>query len=296
MYKSYRRYAPFFLVPVLICFVAVFIIPFIMGVVMSFFTGWATKITLSAENFVGFGNYQKAFADPGFQKAFLNTILFSLISIITINFFAFGIALLLTRGKKFTNFFRAIFFMPNLIGGIILGLIWQIIINGVLKSVVGPTVSITDNGWYGFWGLVVLMNWQLIGYMTIIYIASIQNINNDLLEAADVDGAGFFHKLIHVIIPSVMPAFTICLFLTLTNTFKLYDQNYALTRGLPINLETFNYESSLIALDIVNNFNLKSPKTTWYPIAQAKAVIFFVLIGIISGLQVFFTRRKEIEA
>lgn len=296
MNRTYRKYAAFFLVPVLICFIATFIIPFVYGVLLSFFGNWFSDYNFANMTFVGFKNYAIVFNDIGFRHAFVNTFLFSFVSVFTINLFAFIIAMLLTRGKKLTNFFRTIFFMPNLIGGIILGLIWQIILNGIISNLFGKDLFVWSQQEFGFWGLVILMNWQLIGYMSIIYIASIQNINNDLLEAADIDGASLWQKMIHIILPSVMPAVTICLFLTITNTFKLYDQNYALTGGLPMSQsEPFNYLNSLLALDIVKTFS-ESDKFKYYPIAQTKAVVFFLFVGFISCLQVFFTRRKEIEA
>ncbi len=297
MNKTYKKYMFLFILPVLFFFVATFVLPFIFGIFLSFFTNWSINIfNFGQMKFCGLNNFVLAFREPSFQRSFLYTCLFCVVSLVTINVFSFIIAMLLTRGRKFTNVFRTIFFMPNLIGGIILGLIWQIIINGVLYNFFPEQgIYVTSNEWYGFFGLVVLMNWQLIGYMTIIYISGIQNINNDLIEASSIDGANFFQKLIHVIIPSVMPAITICLFLTITNTFKLYDQNYALTRGAPTNI-LYGDMSGLVAFDIISTFNRSTNKGINYPIAQAKAVIFFVVIGMLSALQVLLTRRKEVEA
>ena len=207
-----------------------------------------------------------------------------MISVITINVLAFLLALLLTKAIKGTNLFRTTFFMPNLIGGIVLGYIWLMIINGILYY---SNATITTDPAYGFWGLVILMNWQLVGYMMIIYIAGIQNVSPDLLEAADIDGANSFQKLFKITIPQVMPSITICTFLTLTNSFKLYDQNLALTAGAP------GKKTQMLALDIVNTFY---GRPGWQGVGQAKAVIFFVIVAAIALTQLYLTRRKEVES
>ena len=212
------------------------------------------------------------------------TVKFAVISVITINLIAFSLALMLTRSVPGTNLFRTIFFMPNLIGGIVLGYIWQLIINGILLNF---NTSITGDAKYGFIGLVVLMNWQMIGYMMIIYIAGIQNIPTSVLEAAKVDGAGHFTTLRRIIIPSVMPSITICLFLTITNSFKLFDQNLALTAGAPAK------QTQMLALDIYNTFY---SRVGYEGVGQAKAVVFFVIVAVIALLQLYFTGRREHEA
>lgn len=211
------------------------------------------------------------------------TAKFAVVSVISINVFGFLFALLLTRGMKGSNVFRSVFFMPNLIGGIVLGYIWQLIINGILYKF---GVTLTFSAKYGFWGLVVLMNWQLIGYMMIIYIAGIQNVPDDLIEAAKIDGAGPFKILTSVVIPMMMPAFTICLFLTISNSFKLFDQNLALTAGAP------SKKTAMLALDIYNTFY---GTTGWEGVGQAKAVIFFILVGIFAFIQLKLTRSREVE-
>ena len=211
-------------------------------------------------------------------------VFLAVISVIGINVIAFVLALLFTRGLPGTNFFRTVFFMPNLIGGIVLGYIWQVIINGVLYKF---GYSITSNPTYGFWGLVILMHWQMIGYMMIIYIAGIQNIPTDILEAARVDGANALTVLFKITIPSVMPSITICLFLTITNSFKLFDQNLALTAGAPAN------RTQMVALDIYNTFYSRSG---YEGVGQAKAVIFFIIVAAIALLQLYLTRRKEVES
>lgn len=279
MEKAYKKYFWFFVLPTFIAFTLFFIIPFIMGIVLSF----CKFTTVTNANFVGLTNYLKAFSNRDFLNALWFTSKFTVVSVITVNVFAFMLAYALTRGIKGTNLFRTTFFMPNLIGGIVLGYIWQLIINGVLAKF---NVTITADPKYGFWGMVILMNWQLIGYMMIIYIAGIQNIPTELLEAAKIDGANKWQTLTKVTIPLVMSSITICLFLTLTNSFKLFDQNYALTAGGPAK------KTSMLALDIFNTFY---GRNGWEGVGQAKAVIFFLIVGVLALTQLFFTRRKEVE-
>ncbi|MDR1017988.1 MAG: sugar ABC transporter permease [Lachnospiraceae bacterium] len=279
MQKTMKKYFPIFVGPTLLAFIIAFAIPFIMGLYLSF----CKFTTVTDATFVGWNNYLKMVQDKDFVHALLFTIAFTVVSMITINVFSFLIALGLTRGIKGTNLFRTTFFMPNLIGGIVLGYIWQLIINGILLS---SGVTITTNPKYGFWGLVVLMNWQLIGYMMIIYIAGIQNISGDLIEAAKIDGATNFQILKKITIPLVMPSFTICLFLTLTNSFKLFDQNLALTAGNPAK------QTEMLALNIFNTFY---GRVGYEGVGQAKAVIFFVMVAVIALVQLVLTRRKEVE-
>ncbi len=281
MEKNMKKYFPIFLLPTLISFVVVFLIPFVMGIYLSF-----TKFT-TVENatWVGIENYIKAFTqDENFLNALWFTVKFTIVSVITINIFAFLLALLLTRALKGTAFFRTVFFMPNLIGGIVLGYIWNLLINSIL-GIFG--YDITYSADYGFWGLVFLLNWQLIGYMMVIYIASLQNIPSELNEAARIDGATPFSILRHITIPMVMPAVTICLFLTITNSFKLFDQNLALTGGAPAR------ETSMLALDIFNTFY---GRIGWQGVGQAKAVVFFIIVALISFVQLKITSRKEVES
>ncbi|MGN0557147.1 MAG: carbohydrate ABC transporter permease, partial [Acutalibacteraceae bacterium] len=220
----------------------------------------------------------------GFVHALWFTVKFTVVSVITVNVFAFALALLLTKAVKGTNFFRSVFFMPNLIGGIVLGYIWNLIINGVL-SLFG--VDITFDASYGFWGLVVLMNWQMIGYMMVIYLAGLQSIPSDINEAASIDGATKSQTLFRITLPMVMPAVTICLFLTLTNSFKLFDQNLALTAGAPDN------QTSMLALDIYSTFYGRSG---WQGVGQAKAVVFFLIVAAIALIQLKITAGRENEA
>lgn len=279
MEKILKKYFYIFVLPTLIAFLIAFLIPFVLGMYLSF-----TKFTTVTDaKWIGFSNYAKAFQNKDFLNALIFTAKFAVVSLITINLFGFILALLLTRGIRGSNFFRSIFFMPNLIGGIVLGYIWQLIINGILYRF---GVTMTYDPQYGFWGLVALMNWQLIGYMMIIYIAGIQNVPEDLVEAAKIDGAGAFAILRNVKIPMIMPSITICLFLTLSNSFKLFDQNLALTAGAP------SRKTAMLALDIFNTFY---GKPGWEGVGQAKAVVFFILVGVFAFAQLIFTRRKEIE-
>lgn len=279
MQKTLKRYFPIFVLPTLIAFSFAFIIPFVMGVYLSF----CKFKTITNAQFVGLENYIKIFADKDFVNAFGFTLKFSVVSIITINVFAFILALALTRKIKGTNLFRTVFFMPNLIGGIILGYIWQQMINAVLLKY---ETTLVTNPTYGFWGLVILMNWQMIGYMMIIYVAGLQNVPTDLIEAAQIDGATSLQTLFKVKIPMVMPSITICLFLTVSNSFKLFDQNLALTAGAP------SKKTAMLALDIYNTFY---GRNGYEGVGQAKAVLFFIVVAVIALGQLVLTRRKEVE-
>ncbi|MEE0868487.1 MAG: carbohydrate ABC transporter permease [Ruminococcus sp.] len=279
MQKAIKKWFPVLALPTVVAFLISFLIPFIMGIYLSF----CKFKTVKNAKWVGFDNYLKAFANEDFINALWFTVKFTIVSVITINILAFLFAMLLTKALRGTNVFRTIFFMPNLIGGIVLGYIWLMIINGVLQYF---NATITTDASYGFWGLVILMNWQLIGYMMIIYISGIQNISPDLIEAAQIDGANSVQRLFHITIPQVMPSITICLFLTLTNSFKLFDQNYALTAGAP------GKSTQMLALDIYNTFY---GRVGWQGVGQAKAVIFFLIVAAIALTQLFLTRRKEVE-
>lgn len=279
MDKAIKRYFPIFVLPTLLAFTMGFIAPFLVGVWLSF----CKFTTINDATFIGFSNYTKILTDGTFVHALWYTSLFTIVTVVFINFFAFAIALLLTRKIKGTNLFRTVFFMPNLIGGIILGYVWSLLLNGILLQV---ERTLTYSSVYGFWGLVILMCWQQIGYMMIIYIAGIQNVPGDLVEAAKIDGATNWQILKNVTLPMVMPSITICTFLTLTNSFKLFDQNLALTNGEPSNM------SELLALNIFSTFY---GRTGWEGVGQAKAVVFFILVGIIAVTQNVLTRRKEIE-
>lgn len=279
MQKTLKRYFPIFVLPTLCAFAFAFIIPFVMGVYLSF----CKFKTITNAKFIGLDNYIKIFADKDFINAFLFTLKFSAVSIITVNLFAFVLALALTRKIKGTNLFRTVFFIPNLIGGIILGYIWQQMINAVLLKY---ETTLVANATYGFWGLVILMNWQMIGYMMIIYIAGLQNVPTDLIEAAKIDGATSLQTLFKVKIPMVMPSITICLFMTISNSFKLFDQNLALTAGAP------SKKTAMLALDIYSTFY---GRTGFEGVGQAKAVLFFIIVAAIALTQLLITRSKEVE-
>lgn len=279
MEKSIKKYFPIFILPTIIAFLIAFAVPFLLGIYLSF----AEFTTVADAKFIGFENYLKAFSNKDFLNSLTFTVKFTIAAIITINVFAFILAMLLTRKISGRNIFRTVFFMPNLIGGIVLGYIWQLIINGVLLRF---GVTITYKATYGFCGLVILSNWQMIGYMMVIYIAGIQNIPPSLIEAAKIDGANPFQILKNVTIPLVMPSITICLFLTLSNSFKMFDQNLALTAGAPAK------QTQMLALDIYNTFY---GSVGYEGVGQAKAVVFSIILAAIGLIQLNITRGREIE-
>ncbi|MBR4139079.1 MAG: sugar ABC transporter permease [Lachnospiraceae bacterium] len=282
MEKALKKWFPVFVIPTLAAFCVGFIWPFIQGIYLSF----CQFITVSNAKWVGVSNYVKALSDTTFGDSFWFTVVFAFVSTILINGIAFIIALALTKEIKGTNIFRTVFFMPNLIGGIVLGYIWQILINCVLSNVAQPLLALNSTA--GFWGIIILMCWQQIGYMMIIYVAGLQNVPPDLLEAAAIDGANAIQTLIKVKLPMLMSSFTICLFLTITNSFKLFDQNLALTAGEPA------HATEMLALNIYNTFYARSGPQ-WKGIGQAKAVIFFILVVVISLTQLYATRSKEVQ-
>lgn len=279
MEKSMKRYMPIFVLPTFFAFILGFIIPFILGVGLSF----CKFTTVTDAKFIGFSNYVEALKDTVFRHSFWYTTLFAVTSLIVINILAFALAMALTQKIRGTNIFRTIFFMPNLIGGIVLGYIWQLIFNGILAKY---ETALALNEWYGFWGLIILVSWQQIGYMMIIYIAGLQSIPGDVIEAAEIDGANRFRRLWKVTIPMMMPSITICIFLSITNGFKLFDQNLSLTAGEPSKM------SEMMALNIFNTFY---GRTGWEGVGQAKAVLFFILVVAIGMIQLRMTRSKEVQ-
>ena len=285
--RPIQRWFPVFVLPTFACFFIGFIWPFLQGIYLSFCN---FNVAKDAE-WIGIQNYVKALTDPGFGHAFWNTAAFAVVSIILINVIAFAVAYALTRKMRGSNLFRTVFFMPNLIGGVVLGYIWSLIFDGILKHY---STYLTANATYGFWGLVILVAWQQIGYMMIIYIAGLQAVSEDMLEAAEIDGANGWQKLFRVTIPNVMPAITICTFLTLTNSFKMFDQNLALTGGMPQVIQDgakINM-TELLALNIYSTYNINK---NWHGVAQAKAVIFFLLVAVLAIIQLTATRRKEVQ-
>ena len=287
--RSIQRWSPIFLMPMVAAFAIGFVWPFLQGLFLSF-----TKFkTTSKWTFVGFENYLKAFADESFRYSFGYTALYAIVSLLLINVLAFAIAYALTQKIKGANLFRTVFFMPNLIGGVVLGYIWSMIFDGILRHY---STYLTANATLGFWGLVILVAWQQIGYMMIIYIAGLQAVPGDMLEAAKIDGATGSQTLFRVIIPNVMPSITTCTFLTLTNGFKLFDQNLALTGGMPqvIDMEAkmkINM-SELLALNIYSTYNINK---NYHGVAQSKAVIFFILVAVLALAQQHFTSSKEVK-
>ena len=288
--RPYQRIFPLFLLPMIASFVIGFIWPFCQGLFLSF-----TKFkTTSKWTWVGIDNYIKAFQDESFRYSFGYTALYAIVSLVLINLIAFAVAYALTQKIKGANLFRTVFFMPNLIGGIVLGYIWSMIFDGLLSAY---NTSILTNSTWGFWGLIILMCWQQIGYMMIIYIAGLQAVPEDMLEAAKIDGANGWQTLLKVTIPNVMPSITICMFLTLTNGFKLFDQNLALTGGQPyiINADGSSvHTTEMLALNIFNTFYGQGSSSRG--VAQAKAVLFFILVAGLSVLQLRATRDKEVAA
>ena len=281
MEKAIKRYMPIFVLPTLAAFTVGFIAPFLVGIWLSF----CKFTTITDAKFVGFINYAKVFGDATFVHSLWYTTLFTIVTVILINFLAFAVAMALTAKIKGNYLFRTIFFMPNLIGGIVLGYIWSLLLNGILAIWMR---TLTYSATYGFWGLIILMCWQQIGYMMIIYVAGLQSVPGDLIEAAKIDGANDREILFKIKIPMVMPSVTICTFLTLTNSFKLFDQNVALTAGEPANA------SEMLALNIYNTFYGRSG-AQWKGIGQAKAVVFFLIVVVISLIQLHFTRSKEVQ-
>ena len=282
MVKATKKWWPVFVLPTVAAFMIGFVVPFLEGLYLSY----CKFTTINKASWVGIGNYVKVFQDAQFWDSLSFTASFTVVSTVLINVLAFAIALALTRGLRGTNLFRTVFFMPNLIGGIVLGYIWNILINCLLSLVGQPLIALNTAA--GYWGLIVLMCWQQIGYMMIIYIAGLQSIPNDYIEAARIDGATTPQILFKIKIPNVMPSITICMFLTLTNSFKLFDQNLALTGGDP------NHATEMLALNIYNNFYARSG-AAWKGIGQAKAVIFCIMVITISLIQLRATRSKEVQ-
>ncbi len=284
MEKAIKKYFPIFVLPTFLAFIIGFIVPFVYGIFLSF----CKFTTVTDWEWTGLKNYTRiVFVNGKLDTTFIHslwyTALFTIVSMAVINVISFAIAMLLTKGIKGTNLFRTVFFMPNLIGGIVLSYIWLMIFNAVLANF---SKTIISTEWYAFWGLIIVVCWQQIGYMMIIYIAGIQNIPGELIEAAMIDGASAKQRLRYVIIPTLMPTISTCTFLTLTNGFKLFDQNLALTGGNPGKL------SQLLALNI---YDTMYGTTGWQGVGQAKAVIFFILVAVIALIQNRLTTSKEVQ-
>ena len=277
-----------FIAPVLAALLIVVVVPFIWGIYYSL-TEWSGDMAQTPV-FAGFENYRNLLSDPTFLSALWFTFKYAIVTVIIINVVGFSLALIVTSYIKSKNLLRTIFFMPNLIGGLILGFIWQFIFTNIFNAL-GDAMGVEMlQGWLatpatGFWGLVILHVWQMAGYIMIIYIAYLQSIPDELLEAADMDGASYFQKLKNVVMPLVAPAFTVSMFLTLSGAFKIYDQNLSLTGGGP------GGSTKMIAMDIVDTaFAMNT-----MGMAQAKAVIFFIIVAILSLTQVYYNKKKEVE-
>jgi len=279
MEKAVKKYWPVFVLPTIAAFLIGFIIPFIEGIYLSF----CNFTTIKDAKFVGIQNYIEAFKDSNFLGSFKFTTLFAVVSLVLINVLAFLIALALTQNIKGKNIFRTVFFMPNLIGGIVLGYVWQLIFDGIFVKF---DTALKLNETLGFWGLVILVSWQQVGYMMIVYIAGLQAIPGDIQEAAMIDGANRFQRLFKITIPNMMPSITICTFLTITNSFKLFDQNLALTGGEPL------HKTEMLALNIYTTFY---GRVGYEGVGQAKAVVFFIVVVAIGLLQLKLTRDKEVQ-
>lgn len=281
MQRTLKKYVPIFVAPTGIAFTIAFLLPFLIGIYLSF----ASFTTITDAEWVGLENYGRVFDESqGFTNSFQFTLLIVIVAIISVNVFAFAIARLLTQKLRGTNFFRSVFFMPNLIGGIVLGYTWQSMINAVLANYGTTIISRWE---YGFVGLILLINWQQVGYMMIIYIAGLQAVPPELTEAAEIDGATRWQTLRHVTIPVIMPTITICVFLTLSNSFKMFDQNLALTNGAP------QAKTEMVALNIVNTMFARMGQEG---VGQAKAVVFVIIVVVIAFLQLRATRSREVEA
>lgn len=287
-----KRWFALFTAPLFAVFIIVVIAPFLSGLYYSF-VSW-NGLPKNPMKFVGVENYVKVFNDARFMASLGRTTLFTLITMVSVNVLGLGFALIVTTKLRFRNVGRVMIFMPYLIGGLLLGYIWQFILGDCL-STLGQMTGRTDlffywlsNRQFAFVGLVVVATWQMAGYMMIIYIAGLQNVPGDLLEAAAIDGATGTQALFRVKLPMVMPSITICTFLTLTNSFKLFDQNLSLTGGEPAKA------SQMLALNIYDTFYQRSG-AQWKGIGQAKAVVFFLLVIVIALIQLYFTRRKEVQ-
>ncbi len=279
MEKAIKKYWPIFLLPTMAAFMIGFVIPFAEGIYLSF----CKFTTIKDAEFVGLSNYIDALKDTTFTGSFRFTALFAIVTLVLINVLAFLIALALTQNIRGTNIFRTVFFMPNLIGGIVLGYVWQLIFDAIFARF-GLALKLSET--LGFWGLVILICWQQIGYMMIVYIAGLQAIPGDIMEAAMIDGANRSQRLFRITIPNMMPSITICTFLTITNSFKLFDQNLALTGGEPL------HKTEMMALNIYQTFY---GRTGYEGVGQAKAVLFFLLVVVIGLLQLRLTREKEVQ-
>ncbi|MFR3286887.1 MAG: carbohydrate ABC transporter permease [Enterococcus casseliflavus] len=281
-----QRWSYPFLLPAVIAVCAIVIVPFVIGIYYSF-TKWDG---ISVSTFVGLDNFKRILSDKEFMNSLWFTLKFSVVTVALINLVGLGLALIVTKGFRGSSILRTVFFMPNLIGGLILGFIWQFVFVKAF-SAIGTAVGVEVlNGWLstpttGFWGMVLMVVWQYAGYIMVIYVAFLQGVDESLLEAASLDGASEWQQMLQIKLPMIRPAFTISLFMSLSFCFKIYDQNLALTSGGPFKSTT------MVAMNIVNTaFSQRE-----MGLAQAKGMIFFLILTIISVTQVFLSSRKEVE-
>ncbi len=287
--KRDRAWYCLFVLPLLFVFTSVVILPFIIGIGYSFIS-W-DGMPLNPKTFVGFENYTRLFADSRFLNSAGHTIVFTIFAVLLINILGLAFALAVTGSLKVRNAARTMLFMPYLIGGLILGYIWKFIFADVFKSI-GEMTGATKiffswllNPKYALVAMIIVATWQMAGYIMIVYINGIQAMPDDVIEAGKVDGANFWQSLFRIKFPLLMPSFTICLFLTLSNCFKIFDVNFSLTSGGP------NNATEMMALNIYNEiFSLNH-----YGYGQAKAIIFFIAVAIITLIQVSITKKREVE-
>ena len=274
-----------FVFPALFALIMVVFIPFVMGIYYTF-TDW--NGANPNYNMVGLRNYIGLFKDTQFLYSFKLTVVYTLLSVITINLIGFSLAYFVTRNLKTKNFLRTGFFMPNLIGGLILGFIWQFLFNSVFTSLGGSLdiealkVSLLQERNTSILAMLIVSAWQYAGYIMVIYVAALENVPTDLIEASNIDGANGFQAFRHITIPMVAPSITICLFLTLSNSFKLFDLNFSLTPLKTTEMLSLNIYREAFVLNSMG-------------VGQAKAIIFFIFVTAISLTQVYFTKKKEVE-
>ncbi|HYG57593.1 MAG TPA: sugar ABC transporter permease [Symbiobacteriaceae bacterium] len=286
-----------FLTPTLFAFFMVLVVPFVLGVYYSF-TTW-TGVPGNPIDWVALANYKAMFKDLRFFYSFGLTALYAVVSMTVVNLLAFGLALLVTQELRLKNIYRTGFFLPNLIGGLVLGYIWQFIFNAAIPKV-GDMVhweflrrSFLSDPKTAFFAIVFVAAWQYAGYIMMIYIAALQNVPGELTEAAAIDGANNWQRLRHITIPMIAPAFTVSSFLTLVNAFKMFDVNVSLTNGMPVSqfLGKSVFGTELVAMNIYNTAFASNNMAQ----GQAKAVMFFLVLVIVSLIQVYFNKKREVE-
>ncbi len=285
MKKTWKQHLIFwgFLTPSLIAFIMVVLIPFIVGIYYSF-TDW-NAVPNQAIHFLGWANYKESFDDPQLVKSFVTTFIYSVYAILLINVIGFSLALLVTQKMRSANLLRTVFFMPNLIGGLILGYVWKFIFLKIIPLVLHTDSNMLSKPSTALIAMAIVATWQMGGYIMVIYVAAIQGIPMELLEAAKIDGANSWQNIKAIVFPLVAPAFTVSLFLTLRSAFMVYDVNVSLTNGDPIR------STELIAMEILS----KAFKELDFAQGQVHAILFFLVVASLSLIQVYFTKKREVE-